>query len=128
MDAFCHSECRPVFRSTSFAFQCAFSFSLCSTLWWDLFAWWLGFWSVASFPSWRPLCSSVKAAISSSVTYACSSIALDLHCFAVSLFCLFSRAYSAKMNVLMFIHVLSTAALFSHSCTTASNFPDALKW
>jgi hypothetical protein len=57
MDAFCHSECRPVFCSTSFASHRAFSFSLRMTLWWDLFVWWLDFWPVASFPSWRPLCS-----------------------------------------------------------------------
>ncbi len=65
--------------------------------------------------------------ISSSVASACSSIALALNSFAVSLFCLFSRVYSAEMNVLMFVHVLLVAGLFSHSRTAASNSLDDFK-
>ncbi len=45
---------------------------------------------------------SVKAAISASVALACSSIMFALNFFAVSLFCLFSFAYSVEMKVLMF--------------------------
>ncbi len=48
---------------------------------------------------------SVKVAINSSIASACSSIALALNYFAVSLFGLFLRAYSAEMKVLMIAHV-----------------------
>jgi hypothetical protein len=48
---------------------------------------------------------SMRHAINSSVASACSSIPLALNCFAVSLFCLFLRAYSVEMNVLMFAHI-----------------------
>ncbi len=51
------------------------------------------------------VCFSVRAAINSSVALACSSIMFALKFFAVSLFCLFSLAYSAEMKVLMFCHV-----------------------
>lgn len=66
-------------------------------------------------------------AISSSVAAACSSIMFALNCFAVSLFCLFSFAYSTEMKVLMLFHVLFAVGLFSHSRTAASNSPDDLK-
>jgi hypothetical protein len=69
----------------------------------------------------------VMVAISSSVASACSSIALALSCFAVSLFCLFSYAYSAEMNVLMFVHVLLVTGLFFQSRTAALNSPDDFK-
>ncbi len=42
---------------------------------------------------------SASALISSSVASACSSIAFALNCFAVSLFCLFSFAYSVEIQV-----------------------------
>ena len=66
--------------------------------------------------------------MSSSVASACSIIAFALKCFAKSLFCLFSFAYSAEMNVLMFAHVLSAAGFASHSRTAGSNSPVALSW
>ncbi len=47
--------------------------------------------------------------------------------FRVDLVCLFSQAYSVAMKVLMLIHVLSAAGLFSHSRTAALNSPQALK-
>ncbi len=70
---------------------------------------------------------SVSALISSSVPSACSSIAFALNCFAVSLFCLFSFAYSVEMKFLMLTHVLSAAGFASHSRTAASNSPVALR-
>jgi hypothetical protein len=73
------------------------------------------------------VCFSVRAAISSSVAYACSSIMFALKFFAVSLFCLFSFAYSDETKVLMFCHVLLPAGRCSHSRTAASNSPEALR-
>ena len=73
------------------------------------------------------VCASVNAAMSSSVASACSSIVFALNCFAVSLFCLFSLAYSVEMKVFMFAHVLSAAGFTSHSLTAASNSPVVLR-
>ena len=69
----------------------------------------------------------VRAAISSSVASACSLIMLALKFFAVSLFCLFSFAYSAEMKVLMFCHIFCPAGRCSHSLMAASNSLDAFK-
>jgi hypothetical protein len=69
----------------------------------------------------------VRAAISSTVASACSLIMLALKFFAVSLFCLFSFAYSTEIKVLMFCHVFCPAGRCSHSLTAASNSPDAFK-
>ena len=48
---------------------------------------------------------SLSALISSSVASACSSIVFALNCFAVSLFCYFSFAYSVEIKLLILIHV-----------------------
>lgn len=73
------------------------------------------------------VCFSVRAAINYSVAFACSSIIFALKFLAVSLFCLFSFAYSAEIKVLIFCHVFVAAGLFSHSRTAASNSPVALR-
>ncbi len=70
---------------------------------------------------------SVSVLISSYVASACSLIEFALNCFAVSLFCLFSFAYSVEIKFLMLTHVLSAAGFASHSQTVASNSPVALK-
>ncbi len=61
------------------------------------------------------VCACVKLLIISSVISACSSIRFALNCLAVTFVCLFSFANSFEMKALMFAHVLSAAALFSHS-------------
>ena len=68
------------------------------------------------------VCASVNAAMSSSVASACSLIAFALNCFAVSLFCLFSLAYSVKMKVLMLAHFVGCwlCLPFSHLCVKFS--------
>ncbi len=70
---------------------------------------------------------SVSVAMSSSVASAFSWITFDLQCFEISLFCLFSFAYSAEMSVLMFFQVLSAAGICSHSWHAASNLLAALR-
>ncbi len=72
--------------------------------------------------------ASVRVEISSSIASACSWIAFAENCFAVSLFCLFSLAYSIEMKVLMFGHILLAVGFCSHSRTVASNSPVAFKW
>ena len=64
----------------------------------------------------------------SSAASARSLIAFALNCFAVSLFCLFSFAYSADTKSLIFAHVLVTAGLASHSLTAASYSPVLLRY
>jgi hypothetical protein len=68
-----------------------------------------------------------SAAVSSSIALACSSMLFALNFFAVSLFCLFSFAYSNMMKVLMFTHVFWAAGFCSYSLTAASNLPDTFK-
>jgi len=73
------------------------------------------------------VCFSVSFAINSSVALACSSIKFALKFFAVSLFYLFSFAYSTGMKVLIFCHVFCSVGHCSHSQTAASNSPLALR-
>ncbi len=70
---------------------------------------------------------SVRLAMSSSVASAYSSIAFALYCLVVSLFCLFSLAYSVAIKDLFFVHVFDAADFCSHSRTAASNSSDAFK-
>ncbi len=70
---------------------------------------------------------SVRVTISSSVASACSSIMFALKCFTVSSFGMFSFAYSAEMNVLMFCQVLFAAVFASHWRHAASNSPAAFQ-
>jgi hypothetical protein len=73
------------------------------------------------------VCLSVRFAMSSSVASACSSIAFAFYCLMVSLFCLFSLAYSVAMKDLMFVHVFDADGFCSHSRMAASDSPDAFK-